>query len=94
MCSARESNSSTSLSQSEKPAASGDVEKLRREYQDHVDQLTAKLITTEDAVLTQREEFLQMRAKWNEMKGEVETIPVLKAQVRAHSHWVHQQSTC
>ena len=61
------------------------IEALRREYQGTVDNLTAKLITTEEALMTQREEFMQMRSKWKDMKSELETIPVLKAQVATGS---------
>ena len=57
------------------------MEKMQREYQSTVDNLTAKLITTEEALMTQREEFMQMRGRWKEMKAENETVPVLKAQV-------------
>ena len=57
------------------------MEKIQREYQSTVDNLTAKLITTEEALMTQREEFMQMRGRWKEMKAENETVPVLKAQV-------------
>ena len=57
------------------------MDKMQREYQSTVDNLTAKLITTEEALMTQREEFMQMRGRWKEMKAENETVPVLKAQV-------------
>ena len=61
------------------------MDKMQREYQSTVDNLTAKLITTEEALMTQREEFMQMRGRWKEMKAENETVPVLKAQVILHS---------
>ncbi len=60
-----------------------EVQKLRQEYQNAVDNLTAKLVTTEEALMTQRKEFLEMRREWKEMKTELETIPVLQAQVRS-----------
>ena len=61
------------------------MDKMHREYQSAVDNLTAKLITTEEALMTQREEFMQMRGRWKEMKAENETVPVLKAQVNISS---------
>ena len=65
------------------------MEKMQREYQSAVDNLTAKLITTEEALMTQREEFMQMRGRWKEMKAENETVPVLKAQVNIASQYLY-----